>query len=95
MTEPALTRDQRVRLARAARSYLFNARHRPVVERRLAVARARLVAGLGMVGRSELRVGPFRIAKDGEQLTVERTATDDGWEQLILDELSDMEGREA
>jgi hypothetical protein len=66
-----------------------------VVERRLANARARLVAGLGMVGRSELRVGAFRIAKEGDRLTVERTATDDGWEQLILDELREMEGKEA
>jgi hypothetical protein len=91
VSEPALTRDQRVRLARAARSYLFNARHRPVVERRLAVARARLVAGLGMVGRSELRVGPFRIAKQPDGISVERVASDDGWEQLVLDQVQDRE----
>jgi hypothetical protein len=35
-------------------------------------------------------LGPFRLTRGQQgEITVERIATDDGWEQLVIDELEE------
>jgi hypothetical protein len=78
--------DPRV-LYRAIRSYQHNRQLLPAIERRLDTAQAKIKAAL-LVEEGPIRLGPFRIEMDQQgRVTVEQIATDDGWEQLVIDDL--------
>jgi len=80
--------DPRV-LYRAIRSYQHNRQLLPAIERRLDTAKAKIEAAL-LSEEGPITLGPFRLTRGQQgEITVERIATDDGWEQLVIDELEE------
>ena len=80
---------------RAARSYAYNQDLRERVEGRLERARTMLESYLLLQGATSAQLGAFRVDLDNGEISITRTAADDGWEQMNMEDmLSEMEVRE-
>ena len=80
---------------RAARSYAYNLDLRERVERRLERTRTTLEGYLLQRGASSAQLGAFRVDLNDGEISITRTAADDGWEQMNMEDmLSEMEVRE-
>lgn len=80
--------DPRV-LYRAIRSYQYNRQLLPAIERRLDQAKAKIEAAL-LSEEGPIRLGPVRLSRGQQgEIVVEQIATDDGWEQLVIEDLEE------